>query len=82
MNKLIVRRLVVKSDFVQLSLNTLLAHVHLIGQLLQRVAAQPELFVDNAQQNKRIELFRVLQFHSFTIGKDDINKIIAQPGDC
>ena len=82
MDKLIVQRLVVKSDFVQLSLNTLLAHVYLIGQLLQRVAAQPELFVDNAQQNKRIQLFWVLQFHNFTIGKDDINKIIAQPGDC
>lgn len=34
-DKLVVHWLVVKSDFVQLSLNVLLAHVHFIGQLLQ-----------------------------------------------
>ncbi len=38
MNKLIIDRLIMKTDFMKLALDFLFAHVHLIGQLIQRVA--------------------------------------------
>ncbi len=64
--KLVIQWLIMKADFMKLSFNILPAHVHFIGQLLQRVAAEPEFLINNAQENKWIELFGVFQFHDLT----------------